>query len=240
MSKSSQTKSGKSLVGIYHFSVAGFLTALILLLVASPFLQHIAYGDFAESALLTLVLISAVLAVGRRHKTLLLSIGLVAPTILGRWFYQFWPDHMLPDVYLISSLAFVLFIISQLLRFIFQAPQVNSEILCAGISTYLMLGLLWANAYSLIAYRMPGAFLFTQGLNSNHTMKGFTSLYFSYLTLSTVGYGDIIPASDITRMLSAAEAITGILFVAVLISRLVSMHSSQSLLQAAKSSKDKN
>jgi hypothetical protein len=59
-------------------------------------------------------------------------------------------------------------------------------------------------------------------------MKGFTCVYFSFITLSTVGYGDITPAVDVARMLAAAEATTGTLFVAVLIARLVAMYSSGS------------
>ena len=223
----------KNPFGIYRFSVAGFLTALVLLLVSTPVLEHIPYGDLVESVLVTLVLFSAVLAVGKRRRVLLWAVVMVVPTFIGRWLYQIWPEHMLPDVYLISSLVFVLFIIIQLLSFIFRAPQVNSEVLCAGILIYLLMGLLWANAYALVAYRAPDSFVFTVSTHSPHVMKGFTSLYFSFITLSTVGYGDIMPASDLARMLVAAEAITGILFVAVLISRLVSMHTSQALLGRA-------
>jgi hypothetical protein len=71
-------------------------------------------------------------------------------------------------------------------------------------------------------------------------MKGITALYFSYISLTTVGYGDITPVSNVARMLSAAEAMTGTLFMAVLISRLVSMYSSQSPQEPGKKSNDTN
>ena len=57
-------------------------------------------------------------------------------------------------------------------------------------------------------------------------MNGFTGFYFSFVTLSTVGYGDITPVSRIARWLAAMEAMTGLLYVAVLIARLVSLYSS--------------
>jgi voltage-gated potassium channel Kch len=57
-------------------------------------------------------------------------------------------------------------------------------------------------------------------------MSRFTGLYFSFVTLSTVGYGDIVPISDVARMLALTESITGTLFVGVLIARLVSLYSS--------------
>lgn len=217
----------KSPVGVYHFSVAGFLIALVLLLIGSPFLQYFKDGDLVESVLFTLVLVSAVLAVGRRRRVFVAALILLAPAFAGRWLYHFWPNQMLPDIHLIASVAFVAFIIIQLLGFIFRAPDVNSEVLCAGVSTYLMLGLLWATVYSLAAYRIPGSFVYAVGQKSPPMMTVFTSLYFSFITLSTVGYGDIMPASDVTRMLAAAEAVTGTLFVAVLISRLVSMHATR-------------
>jgi hypothetical protein len=59
-------------------------------------------------------------------------------------------------------------------------------------------------------------------------MKGFTAVYFSFITLSTVGYGDISPVSGVARMLTIVEATTGTIYLAVLISRLVSLYSSSS------------
>jgi voltage-gated potassium channel Kch len=58
-------------------------------------------------------------------------------------------------------------------------------------------------------------------------MTGFTAIYFSFITLTTVGYGDIVPVTTVARMLTSTEAMTGTLFLAVLISRLVSLYSTQ-------------
>ena len=65
------------------------------------------------------------------------------------------------------------------------------------------------------------AFSFNTTTGTKETMAGFNAFYFSYITLSTVGYGDITPVSKVARMLAATEAMTGLLYVAVLISRLV-------------------
>jgi hypothetical protein len=64
-------------------------------------------------------------------------------------------------------------------------------------------------------------------------MSGFTGLYFSFITLSTVGYGDIIPVSDVARMLAIVEAMFGTFYVTLLIARLVSLYSSKSPLENA-------
>ena len=99
------------------------------------------------------------------------------------------------------------------------------EVLCASISAYLMLGLMWTMAYWLVDQLTPGgAFSFNTNAGTR-SMNGFNGFYFSFITLSTVGYGDITPVSRIARWLAAMEAMTGLLYVAVLIARLVSLYS---------------
>lgn len=90
-----------------------------------------------------------------------------------------------------------------------------------------MLGLFWMFAYMLMAQLVPGAFAFSAGPASAQIMDGSTALYFSFVTLCTVGYGDIIPVSPVTRMLAFLEAITGLFYMAVIISRLVAIYSSE-------------
>ena len=133
---------------------------------------------------------------------------------------------MPPEVFLSAGLLFIAFIMLHLFRFILHAPRVNSEILCASVAIYLMLGLLWAFAYTLVARMVPDSFAFTVGPASSHLMHGFTSLYFSFVTLSTVGYGDIIPVSGVARLLAIAEATSGMFYVTLLIARLVALYSS--------------
>ncbi len=96
------------------------------------------------------------------------------------------------------------------------------EVLCAGVAGFLMLGLLWTPVYLLVARLDPGAFTTPAG----SPLNGFNAFYFSFITLCTVGYGDIMPVSKIARMLAVTEAITGLFYMAVLISRLVSVYSS--------------
>ena len=112
-----------------------------------------------------------------------------------------------------------------LLRFVLRASSVDAEVLCASISAYLMLGLIWTMAYWLVEELSPGAFAFNTTTGAKETMEGFNAFYFSFITLSTVGYGDITPVSKVARMLAAMEAMIGLLYVAVLIARLVGLYS---------------
>jgi len=211
--------------GRRRFSTVQLLIALGLLFFSFPFVEEVKGGDIIVSVLLSLVLISAVFAVARSGRTLVAAVLLMIPAIAGRWINHFRPDLVPPAVFLISGLVLIAFVVVNLLRFILRAPSVNAEVLCASISAYLMLGLVWTMAYWLVDQLTPGgAFSFNTNTGTQ-SMNGFNAFYFSFITLSTVGYGDITPLSRIARWLAALEAMTGLLYVAVLIARLVSLYS---------------
>lgn len=214
-------------IGLRRYSAAEFLVALILFFVAAPFVELFRNGLVLELALMTLVLVSGVLAVGKSRRTLVLASIFVTPALVARWSYHLRPDVVSVEYFLVSALLFLIFLILRFIAFILRAPRVNSEVLCAGLSTYLMLGLLWSFAYRLVAEIDPHAFAITVSAIPNEPIVGFKAIYFSLITLSTVGYGDIVPVSNIARMLSAMEAIIGTLYITVFIARLVALYTSQ-------------
>ena len=213
--------------GRFRFSAVQLLAVLVVLFVTSPFIEYLKYGRSIEAGLMTLVLILSVLAVGGTRRTLIVAVLLATPAVIARWGHHLGPDLVPAEVFLAAELVFLVFVAVNLLRFILRAPRVNSEVLCAGISGYLILGLLWVLAYMLVARAAPDSFTLTAGPAEHRSMDGFTAFYFSFATLTTVGYGDIAPVSNVARMLAVLEAVTGLFYVAVLISRLVALYSSQ-------------
>jgi len=209
-----------------RFSTVQLLIALAVLLIAAPFVEELEGGHLILSSLFSLVLLAAVIAVANRKRSLAIALVIAIPAITARWINQFRPDLVHPAVFLVCALVLLAFVIGHLLYFILHAPVVNAEVLCASIAAYLMLGLMWTVAYWLVDQLTPGgAFSFNTGRGAQ-SMNGFTGFYFSFITLSTVGYGDITPVSRAARWLAAMEAMTGLLYVAVLIARLVSIYSS--------------
>ena len=208
-----------------RFSTVQLLIALALFFIWAPFVEEIEGGELIVSGLFSLVLVAGVLAVADRKRVLVIALVLAIPAIAGRWVNHFRPDLIPPAVFLVAGLILIAFVVGNLLRFVLRAPSVNTEVLCASISAYLMLGLMWTMAYWLVDQLTPGgAFSFNTNTGTR-SMNGFTGFYFSFITLSTVGYGDITPVSRIARWLAAMEAMTGLLYVAVLIARLVSLYS---------------
>jgi hypothetical protein len=212
--------------GYRRYSVARFLCALVLLFVTSPFLRHLNYGELIETGLGTLVLLSGVFAIGGRRRTLVAGAALVTPAVAGRWIDHLRPGLIPQGLILLVIMCAVGFVVYHLLRFVLRAPRVNSEVLCAGIATYLMLGILWSFVYTLTARLAPGSFVFSLGPEQYRSMVGFEALYFSFGALSGVNFGDITPVSSVARMLAQLEAMAGMFYLAVLISRLVSLYTS--------------
>ncbi len=210
-------------LGFLRFSAVELLIALTLLFIATPFVEGLRGGPVIEAILMTVVLVSAVLAVGGRRRMLLVTGLFALPAVLSKWAHHIRPELISPAAFFASGLIFLSLIIVSLLRFVLRAPRVNTEVLCASISAYLLLGLAWSFAYRLVAFSTPGAFTFNRV--REQMMDGYMSTYFSFVTLSTVGYGDIAPVSPVARMLAVMESMTGTLYVAVLIARLVALYS---------------
>lgn len=209
-----------------RFSTVQLLVALVVLLVSAPFVEELEGGHLILSVLFSLVLVAAVFPVADQKRTLAIALVLAVPALTARWMNHFRPDLVHPFVFLVCALLLLAFVIGHLLHFVLRAPVVNVEVLCASIAAYLMLGLTWTVAYWLVDQVTPGGAFSFNTARGGHSIDGFTGFYFSFITLSTVGYGDITPVSRAARWLAAMEAMTGLLYVAVLIARLVSLYSS--------------
>jgi hypothetical protein len=214
---------GRTLL-LHRLSAIELPVAIAVLFVSFPFIEALRSGALVESILLTFVLISAVLSIAAERRTLITAAALALPAMAGRWLHHYRPDLVPPEIFLIAGILLVLFVVANLLRFVLTAPSVSIEVLCASISAYLLLALLWTFAYWLVAELIPGAFAFNVSAAADKSIQGFNGLYFSLITLCTVGYGDITPVSGVARMLAAMEAMTGLLYVAVLLARLVALH----------------
>ena len=109
----------------------------------------------------------------------------------------------------------------------------NADVLSAGISAYLLLGLLWAAAYLLVAKLTPEAFSLVNRAPRAGPMDRFGTLHFSFVMLTCLGCNDIVPISRVARILIMVEATMGVLYLAVMIARLVALYSRPNLRETA-------
>jgi voltage-gated potassium channel Kch len=204
-----------------RYSGIELLIAIVALFVFYPFIENLRSAGLIESILLTIVLISAIVTISAEKSVLVIAIILAVPTLVGRWINYGHPHSLSAEIYLISAIVFVVFIIANLMRYILTAPEITVEVICESLCVYLLLALAWTFAYWLVAEIVPDAFAFNASIKGTMTIKGFDGLYFSIVTLSTLGYGDISPVAKAARMLAGMEALCGPLYMAVLIARLV-------------------
>lgn len=210
---------------LMHSPGAKLLLSIVALIFFSPLYEGHSSGPVIESVLITFMLGFAALVVGERRREWMLNLLLLLMAVAGRWFNHVRPDLFPNAAEFAISLAYGIFLIVNILRYVLRAPRVNSEVLCAAISIFLLIGIFWSFSYKLVDSLVPDSFAYSNAHEAGPSMKGFISLYFSFSTLSTLGYGDITPVSNVARMLAFMEALTGMLYISILIARLVSMHS---------------
>jgi len=197
------------------------LVALFLQIALSPFFYLFPFFELLISLGLIVAAVFTV-ADSRRHLTVGLALGIPGFLLLSiskamELIELAWVGYVL-------VLVLYLFVIRLFMQKIFRAKEVTRDIIGMALCTYVLLGALWMLFYIPVAAWDPDAFRFV----TEHTTRDLSPAltYFSYVTLTTLGYGDIIPTSELARSLAILEAMTGTLFLAVLISRLVGTYSS--------------
>ncbi len=173
------------------------------------------YGDIATS----LMLISGVAVASAERRTFLLAVLMAIATLAVRWAVWFSPPGTLGAWPELVACATVLVFSLIILRQVVRPGEVDLSRVLGAIAVYLLLGIGWANAYQVAEHFFPGSFV-----SATATPVAVTDwMYFSFVTLTTVGYGDIVPVHRVARSLATLEALSGQLYLAVLLARLVSL-----------------
>ncbi len=191
------------------------LVALVVFLIFSPFFETIDQG-FSFTHFLFFIMIVAmlrILKVSKKHMMWIVFLGVSALILelLSRKIYF---------MVILISLAYVLFLGSTtilLIKNVFKEKRVTRDTIKGGISVYLLLGFWWVAVYSLLLMLDTNAIY-----SADSSSIDISSLYqFSFSTLTTVGYGNIVPKSELAITFSNLEAIIGQVYLTVFIARLV-------------------
>ena len=211
--------------------LAGLLVAPVgLEVLASAAPGAASWGLLVVSICLVL---ACILAVGGRRRVLEFALGLGIPVLLldlaALWL---WPGHLAlirPG----TRALFLGFVIVASLRHLFRPRRITFDTISASLCVYLLLGVCWANVFAVIETASPGAFVDKGGQDGgprsseDEGTRRFRLLYFSYVTLSSVGYGDILPRTTLARMCAITEALMGQGYLLVMVSRLVGIQVAQ-------------
>ena len=206
---------------------AWLLAALIAALALPPLLYGAELEIPSVRLGLAMVLVASLALLGRRRRNFWIGLALVVPTLILDWVSLLLGSWALSLVASFGAISFLGLVIVSIVRALLRAERVTSDTILGGICVYLLLGLLWVSAYTLAENLQPGSLLLNGAEITAPAVEAFRSiqvLYFSFVTLTTLGYGDIIPATPAARALASAEAIVGQLYVAIFVARLVGLH----------------
>lgn len=211
-----------------RFGFQNLLFWLFAYIVVNPFLSEISYSKYIIQLFLSFVLIFSLFTVDRKKKLLSLSIVLLFLTLIFHWLDIFGVVHFSQPVSYWILVLYLGTLVYSFYTVIRTAAKVTLRLISATLCLYLIIGLFWGAIYTLLESLVPGSFgggILDQAHSSEQILQSFT--YFSFITLTTLGYGDITPQTMGAGALCQAEAIVGQFYIAVLVAYLVGMYSSE-------------
>ena len=209
----------KKLINRFRFS---FLVLVLLsLYIVVPFFDV----SFLTDLVVSIFFIAALAAVTQKSQLFWSALVLAVVAISLTW-GSYWSGNVqLAIISRVLQIVFVVFIAGAILSQVFKHKKITRETVAGAICVYLLMGTMWADVYGIMEIVKPGTFpayeTATGEKITDPHLRSSQFHYFSFVTLSTLGYGDITPNTREAQSLASMEAIIGQLFLAVLIARLV-------------------
>lgn len=208
------------------------LISMLLLLIGSAFLDAKGFSGVVFCLLLTIVMLVFLVTIGQQRRVLILGLAIVVPTTILSWVGYVTNSY---SVFLAHSFLIVTFFIYaayQILSSILDDRQVTHDTICGAVCVYLLAAFAWAYLFSMMQLLDAGSFQFVtttsiKGKLISGTPSFLDNVYFSFVTMTTLGYGDVIPISAPARTASYLQAVFGQFYMAILVARLVSLHNLQ-------------
>jgi hypothetical protein len=194
----------------------------VLIFVIFPLREAGLPGRFFFDLMMITLMVSGALVMKQRRIVTVIVIAVVLVGAAVLWISRLYPTPFLQQMSYVLSIVTALLYVRIVLLLMFREGPVSWSRMQGGVCAYLLLGLAWASAFQLAEHLHPGSFRFVSEPEDIDQLAS-KLVYFSYTTLTTVGFGDVTPLHPFARSLAIAEAIVGQLFPAILIGTLVAM-----------------
>jgi hypothetical protein len=205
------------------------LLSLVAVLLVPPYFDDLKVLSKIWGICISLVMLAALYSLAGKRRTLLWLLVLLIPSFLASWFQVFTDSRAAIYADNLTTILYLALVGYHLMRYILNTSVVTSNAIYAALCLYMVLALIWGGIYHLHYLYDPGCFGFssdalTQLANSPETTFNLFN-YYSFVTLTTLGYGDIVPLTPVTQAWVAVEATVGQFYLAIIIARLVSSYS---------------
>ena len=206
------------------------ISLFVLLFVLYPLSKPHTITKYLVDALAVLVMISGAYAVSDRRRVLFWCVVALA---LVSFSLQLLPYARLDRTALLlnnaSTMLFLIAVTGAVLYRVLRSGRITVHRIQGAVAVYLMLGMIWAMAYSLVYLGDPSSFDLGRSIEGVDDLAGISTtamsrlIYFSFVTMTTLGYGDIAPQNELADNLAVLQALTGQIYLVVIMARLVSL-----------------
>ena len=196
------------------------LASLILLIIVYPLFQEKQLLNSLLSAFfVSLVPLAGIYATARKRKPLKWLLVLAVPLLILVWLNAGVHSEVLIKINSLLVAFYYGYITFIVIRFILNSKQVTANVMLGVVSVYLLLAIMWSIFYAFLNVFLPGAFF------NADSWPDF--IYFSFITLTTLGYGDIAPVAGPARSLAILEVLTGVVFTTIILAHLLSAYGAE-------------
>lgn len=204
------------------------LAALLFFLVLYGFIVYPMAGEEGRTEPLaawsfTIVLVLGVLSTTKKKAARMGMIVLAALSLASHWLHYFVHEHAVHVISAAAAALFFLVLAGLITARVFRSGGITIYRIYGAIAVYLIIGILWGEFYILLYLLEPSAFHFNPATQCGEPPIS-ELLYFSFTTLTTVGFGDIVPVHPLARSMATFEGVVGQLYPAVLLARLVTLY----------------
>jgi hypothetical protein len=203
------------------------LISLALLFFVSPLIPGTqGFVDKVFGMFILAVLISCIRAISQTRRFFIFMIVFTVVN-LGIGSYELiskMEPHDFGTLVLVVRIAYFVVVFFSIMRYVLDRSPVTGDKICGAISAYMVMGIAWTFVYTLFYHIEPSTFKIPEALLSTETVNSTWAMYFSFTTLTTLGYGDITPQTPAIQSYAIMEAACGQVFLAVIVARLIALH----------------
>lgn len=201
------------------------LISILILFLVTPLVGVSRHGALIMNGVAALVLATASYALIERKRLFALALALSGISIITSWLLLISQQPWVTLLSHICVIVLIAFFSVTTLDYVLRGVRITMDKIFAAVCVYMLIGYEWTFIYALLDFLQPGSFGVLPDVAANDYVGHVLQMrYFSFMTLTTVGYGDIVPHSGGARTLAALEAVTGQLYLTVLVARLVGLH----------------